>query len=223
MKYLYSLLVFILLIITGLLSSACAQTKPDGSAPQFLFSDFTMSKVRMRNGQIQSVVLNYNTVSEKMVYEKDNNLYDMVNTEMIDTVFLQDGRFVPFGKLFYEVLLEAPVALFVQYKGELLPPGTPAGYGGTSQVSNTKLLSTVQLSSGYYNLKLPADYTVKVDQVYWIRKDSNMYSFVNERQFVKLDPGNTEEIKKYIKQARIKFDRLSDMVKLLSHYNEMVK
>ena len=75
-------------IILVIILSHClplkSQTTPDGSSPQFLFPGFTMGKVKMKNGRSQTTVLNYNTVSEKMVYEKDGNLYDMVNTEMMD-------------------------------------------------------------------------------------------------------------------------------------------
>jgi hypothetical protein len=177
----------------------------------------------MRNGQNQKILLNYNTVSEKMVYQKDEDLYDMVNTEMVDTVYLQKSKFIPVGKVFYEVLLVAPVALFVQHAGTLIPPGTPAGYGGTSQVSNTKQLSSVELSTGYYNLKLPRDYSVKVEPVYWIRKKDSMSAFTNERQFLKIFPGSETILKQYIKERKIKFSRLSDMVKLVSFCNESIK
>jgi len=200
-----------------------SQTTSDGSSPQFLFPGFTTGKVKMKNGTSQTAILNYNTVSEKMVYEKDGNLYDMVNTEMMDTVFVQNSKFVPVGKVFYEVLLVAPISLFVQHKGDLLPPGAPAGYGGTSQVSNTKLLTSVQLSSGYYNLKLPADYIVKADPVYWIRKDNNMYSFINEKQFLKIFPGKEGDLKQFIKQNRIKFNKLSNLVSLVEHCNELIR
>jgi hypothetical protein len=177
----------------------------------------------MKNGQNQKISLNYNTVTEKMVYMKGEDLYDMMNTEMIDTVFLQSSKFVPFGKVFYEVLLEAPAALFVQHTGSVIPPGAPAGYGGTSQVSNTKQLTSVELSTGYYNLRLPKDFTVSANPVYWIRIESKYSSFLNERQFLKLFPDEEEELKKYIKQSRIKFSRLSDIVKLVSHYNEIIR
>lgn len=200
-----------------------SQTNTDGSSPQYLYPEFTKSKVLMKNGQIQYIVLNYNTVSEKMVFQRDDQLYDMVNPEMVDTVFLQDSRFVPAGKVFYKVLLVAPVAFFVQYKGEILSPGTPAGYGGTSQVSNTKNLSSVQLSSGYYNLKLPTDFTVKTELMYWIRNNGKMVSFVNERQFLKLYPDEETELKQFIKQNKIKFDRLPDMVKLAEYYNQLIQ
>jgi hypothetical protein len=214
------ILVFIFFII--FINPLKAQTNSDGSSPQFLYPEFTMSKVRMKNGQIQNIILNYNTVSEKMVFQKDDNLYDLVNPEMVDTVFIQDSRFVPAGKVFYEVLLTAPAAFFIQYKGEIMSPGTPAGYGVPSQVSNTKLQSSVQLSSGYYNLKLPTDYTVKTDILYWIRKDGNFYSFFNERQFLKLFPDKEAELKQFIKQNKIKFEKQADVVKVAVYFNKLI-
>jgi len=200
-----------------------SQTRPDGSAPQFLYPEFTKSKVRMKNGQVQNIMLNYNTVSEKMVFQKDEKLYDMANHEMVDTVFMHDSRFVPVGKVFYKIVLVAPVAFYAQYKGELQPPGTPAGYGGTSQVSNTKNMSSVQLSTGYYNLDLPADYVVKTNIIYWYSKDGNMFSFVNERQFLRLNTDKETELKQFIKQNKIRFDRLPDMVKLAEYYNQLIQ
>jgi hypothetical protein len=214
----------IVLILIGSISLPLkSQTNSDGSSPQFLFPEFTMGIVKMKNGKSQTASLNYNTVSEKMVYDKNGQIYDILNAELIDTVFLQERVFVPVVKVFQELLLNAPIALFVQHKGELLPPGAPAGYGGTSQVSNTKLLTSVQLSSGFYNLKLPADYLVKVDPVYWIRKDSTMFSFITEKQFLKVFPGKEAELKQFIKQNRIKFDRIPNLIRLIAYCNESIR
>ncbi len=198
-----------------------SQTTPEGNAPQFLYPDFTSGTVKMKNGKSQTADLNYNTVSEKVVYQKDGKIYDLINSEMVDTVFMQGTKFIPAGKIFHEILLVAPISLFVQHKGDLVPPGTQAGYGGTSQVSNTKMMTSVQLSGGYYNLKLPDDYQVKVDLVFWIRKDDTMNSFLNERQFVKNFPGKETELKKFIKEKHIKFDKPSNMVLLVQYCNEM--
>jgi hypothetical protein len=216
-----NILAFIGILI--LLLPLRAQTKPDGTAPQFLFEDFSTGKVKMKNGNIQTIVLNYNTVSEKMVYEKDNKLYDMINTEMIDTVSIAESKFIPVGKAFYEILLVAPLTLFVEYIGEVLPPGAPAGYGPPSQVSNTKYMTSANFSMGYYNLKLPKDYTVKLDWLFWIRKDDSMLSFATEKQFLKLFPDKEGVFKKYIKQNRIKFDKLQNVVSLIQYCNEVMK
>jgi hypothetical protein len=210
----------ILLII--LVFQVKAQSKPDGSAPQFLFPEFSTGKVRLKNGNNQALELNYNTVSEKMVYKKESNLYDVVNTEIIDTVFIKESKFVPAGHVFLEVLLIAPVSLYIQYQGELIPPGAVAGYGGTSQVSNTKNLTSVNLSMGYYNLKLPDDYTVKLDQILWIKKDS-LQNYSTERQFLKLFPDKAAELKEFIKKQKIKFDKPADQVRLVERCNELTK
>jgi hypothetical protein len=217
----YTVRDILLLIILSIALPLESQTTSDGPLPQFLFPGFAMGKVKMKNGRSQTSLLNYNIISEKMVYQKDGNLYDIVNLEMVDTIFLQNSKFVPAGKIFHEVFLVEPISLFVQHKGELLSAGTPAAYGGTSQVSNTKIMSSIELSSGYYNLKLPPDYIVKADLVYWIRKDNNMYSFINERQFLRIFPGKEGELKQFIKQNRIKFDKISNVVSLVEHCNKL--
>jgi hypothetical protein len=210
-------------LIMGLSLPLKAQPDQEGISPQFLFTQFSMGIVKMKNGRSQTTSLNYNTVSERMVYDQNGQIYDIINQEQIDTVILNERKFVPYGKIFHEVLLIAPVSLFVEYKGELLPPGAPAGYGGTSQVSNTKLMSSVQLSSGFYNLKLPSDYLVKVDPIYWIRKDSSMSSFLSERQFLKIFPDKESELKKYLKQYKVRFDRVPDLIRLVGFCNELFK
>jgi hypothetical protein len=197
-----------------------AQTNTGGSEPQFLFPGFTQGKISMKSGQSQSVKLNYNIVSEKMVYEKDGNLFDMINNSLIDTVYLQTRKFIPVGNIFHEVLLSAPISLFMQHKGVLIPQGTPAGYGSTSQTSSTDIISSLSLPGGNYNLKLPSNVDIRVDLIYWIRKDNSMYSFINERQFLKIFPGKETEFKQFIKQNKIKLDKLPDLIRLVQHCNE---
>jgi hypothetical protein len=215
--------IFLLALLIQFSPEISAQSNSDGSMPQFLFPDFVQGVVKMTNGLSQKAVLNYNTVSGKMTYMLDEKIYDMVNLEKIDTVFIYESRFVPVGKVFYEVLLNAPISVFVQHTGSIIPPGKPAAYGGTSQVSSSTYQSHVELSSGYYNLKLPADFQVKLDPVYWMRKDGNMYSWINERQFLKLFPGKEQDLKAYIKKYHIKFDRIPDMSKLGVYLNELMK
>ena len=211
------------LIVLFLSFRVKGQTTSDGKSPQFLYSDFLSSKVRMKNGQNHILILNYNTISGMMVYQKDGKLYDLANPQMTDTVFLGESKFVPAGKVFYEVLLDAQVPLYVQYRGELKDPGSPAGYGVNSQVSNTKSIQTFEMLRNNVNLKIPSDYEVTTDLIYWLRKSGSMYSFISEKQFLKLFPHNESELKQFIKQNRIKFDRPSDIIKLAEYLNKIVQ
>lgn len=205
--------------------SPCAnsQETSNGDTPQFLFGDFSAGIIKMKNGTAQKIMLNYNMVSEKMVYQKDGKLFDLIGLESVDTVTIEKSAFVPVEGVFYEILYVAPISLFLQWKGSIIPPGTPAGYGGTSQTSSTKMLSSVQLNSGYWNLKLPNDYTVNTERKYWLKTEAGMDFFVNERQFLKLNPSHEDELKSFIKKNKIKFEKEADVVKLIAYFNGLSK
>jgi hypothetical protein len=187
--------------------------------PQFLFPEFVKGEVVLKNGQQQNALVNYNTVSEKMTYMQGEKIYDMIETEKIDTVIIYNSKFIPAGEIFHEILVAGEMPLFVQHKGTLLAPGKPVGYGGTSQVASSTYLSSVGLSSGYYNLELPSDFEVKLSPVFWIRKDGSLVSFISEKQFLKLFPEKAAELKKHIKQFRVKFDRIPDVMRLVQFMN----
>ena len=178
------------------------------SSSQYLFPDFTMGNVKMKSNKNQTINLNYNTVSGKMVYEQNGKRYDIVNIAMVDTIYLQNSRFVPVENAFYKVLLVSPISLFIQYSGKVLPAGTQDGYGGNSQLSSTTRLASLQSSSGTVNMELPPDYLVKVEDVYWIRKDSNMMRFQNERQFLKIFPSKEMELKQFINNRYLDYHDL---------------
>jgi hypothetical protein len=198
-----------------------SQIISEGPSAQFLFSSFSSGKVKMRNGEVHDLVMNYNTLSEKIVYKQNERLYDLINQDLTDTIYLQDSKFISSAGVLYQVLADIKVPFFVHYKGKLLPPGTPAGYGENSQVSNTKLQSSFSTSSGNYNLDLPADYKVKIDLIYYFRKNDMLISFSNQRELLKVLPDKAEELKQFIKKNKIKFDNPSDIENLAQYYNKL--
>ncbi len=212
-------------IIAGLLAVTVAgldaQRSNDGPMPQYYFGDFSVAKVLMKNGQVQNTEMDYNMVTEKMIFIRDGKYYDLMNSEMVDTIFLKGSRFVPVGKAFYQVLYNGTSALFAEYKGQLLPAGKQVGYGGTSQVAAANYLSTINLSGQQYNLPLPAEYEVKPSTIYWIFKDNQWKDFMTEKQFLKLFPDKSDKLKAFIKENRLKFDRTEDLVKLYAFLSKL--
>jgi hypothetical protein len=197
------------------------QTNSSGSMPQYLFKDFAKSEIKLKRGESQTQMMNYNKVTEKMIFTRDNQYYELTNAEIVDTIFLNDCKFVPVGKTFYEVLADGPATLFIQHKSSLLPAGKQVGYGGTSQIASADYLSSVKLQGGQYNLPLPSDYIVNDGAVYWIRKGDIWSDFNNEKQFLKIFPVNSVQIKDFIRKNRIKFDKPDNLVKLVMFCNTL--
>jgi hypothetical protein len=201
----------VVLFFSGLPVFLQGQVTSTGEMPQYLFGEFSKCDVLMKGGKINNTTMNYNTVTEKMVFINNNTYYDLINPEAVDTVMLNGCKFVPVGKSFYEVLVSQPIALFVQHKGTLAPAGKAVGYGGTSQTASTSYISNIQLSGQQYNLKLPSEYVVNPANVYWLRIGDKWSDFINEKQFISLFPDKASVIKSFIKENRIKIDKPKDL------------
>ena len=201
----------------------CAAQTDAADLRQYVFPEFSQSIVKVKGGATQRMLLNYNTITEKMVFRKDTMLLNIGKPATVDTITILDRKFVPVGEAFYEVAAEGPVPFFIQHKSNITPPGKPAAYGGTSQTSSVDIVSQVSLNNGLYNLKIPNDYVLSPSPFYWVRKDGKMESFVNKRQFLKLFPDKSDELGQFIDRNKIKIDNRDDLIRLGQYCNELYK
>jgi hypothetical protein len=171
----------------------------------------------MKGGKTNTATMNYNTVTEKMVFISNDKYYDLTNPETVDTVMLNGCKFVPVGKSFYEVLVSKPIGLFIQHKGTLMSAGKPVGYGGTSQTASANYISSLELSGLQTNLALPKDYIVNPAPVYWIYIGEKWLDFTNERQFISFFPEKASLIKSFIKENHIKIDKPENLTMLVKY------
>ena len=213
----YQSLVIVIMLVFASPASLHGQTSSKGDMPQYLFSEFAGCEVLMKGGKINSPLMNYNTVTEKMVFLSNDKYYDMTNPEAVDTVMLNECKFIPVGRAFFEVLVTKPIALFIQHKGNLMSAGKPVGYGGTSQTASTNYISNIELSGIQTNLALPKDYIVNPAPVYWIRTGEKWSDFTNEKQFINLFPDKSAQIKSFIKENRIKIDKPENLTRLVRY------
>jgi len=193
------------------------QTAGTGEMPVYLFSEFADCDVLMKSGRINSTMINYNIVTEKMVFLRNDIYYDMTNTEAVDTVMLNKCKFIPVGKAFFQVLAPKPIALFIQHKGNLVSAGKTVGYGGTSQTASATHISSIQLSGFNTSLSLPDGYILNPEPVYWICIGDKWSDFTSEKQFISLFPDKSAQIKSFIRANRIKFDKPENLTRLVRY------
>lgn len=204
--------VVLLLLLTAALK---AQDDTKKEMPQYLFPEFSESDVLLKDKQVLKQVLNYNTITEKMVYLMNGHYYDMMNPSLIDTVYINGTRFIPVNKIFYEILMTGDPALFIEHKSGLVTAGKPVGYGGTSQGVSSYYLSKHELSPEFINIQVPPDVKVNPEPVYWLRVNGEMKEFENEKDFISLFPDKSKEIKDYIKSGKIKIDNRNSLIALV--------
>ena len=109
-----------------------AQPDSISNLPQFLYPGFARSIVKLKSGEKRTAMMNYNTVTEKMTFYQNGALLNINNPEAADTIFLQNAKFVFHENGFYEVLVNAPISLYIQHKSNITFSGKPAAYGTSS-------------------------------------------------------------------------------------------
>lgn len=199
--------------------------QPDSLAnlPQYLFSRFDTSIVKLKTGELTKLTMNYNTLTEKLAFFQKGKLLDITKPETIDTVCIQKRVFIPVEGAFYEVILNAGVSFFIQHKSDLISEGRPAALGTTSQTSGVTSVSKFVGDRNSYNLKLPENFRVKPYDIYWVRTNNEMHRFLNEHQFLKIFPANGDALKDFINRSHIKLNKNEDLLKLANFCNEIMK
>lgn len=186
----------------------------------YLFPEFSKGYVLMKNGMKSEALLNFNSLTEEMIFENKGTKLAVSQLDNIDTIFIHDRKFVPVNNKFLELVYQSKYTLFAEHKCSIKDPGKPAGYGGTSQTSATSSYTSYFSGGQVYELSLPEGYKTIPFVEYWLRKDGKTNKFFSLRQLSKLLSEKEDLIKKYIKKQDVKYDDLPGLIELLKFLEE---
>lgn len=186
----------------------------------YVFPEFTKGIVLMKNGNVNEAVLNYNSLTEEMIFETRGTKLALSQIETIDTVFIGTRKFIPRDNAFLEVLLKSKYSLYVAHKCKLKDPGKPSGYGTTSQTSAITTYSKFFTNGKVYDMKLPEGYDTQPSVEYWLDKDGKLNKFISIRQLSKLFANKQSEFKAYLKKHDVDYDNQTNVVELVRYLQE---
>jgi hypothetical protein len=193
---------FILMFFTFPLA---AQTDSLINLPNLLIPRFTKSVVKLKTGEIYTATLNYNTVDQEMVFMQKKLFLVLNEPKQVDTIFMANRTFVPFEKGFYELMIKAPITLFIQHKSYVEFEGYPTLYGAKSQTTAPSYVRQIYGANGPIDLKIPKGYTVVDDSQYWVRKDTKIDVFKTKRQFLKIFADKENQLNQFINKNHTDF------------------
>jgi len=195
-----------------------AQANSAKQLTQYLFPDFAEGSVLQKSGTVTKTILNYNTLTQEMIFKQADQLLALDKLYEIDTVFLSNKKFIPAGEVFYEVGTSTAVALFIQHASDIIPPGGETGYG-KSQTTAITSVTDLKSSGRAYALSLPDEYVFKNKTTYLLRKDGNFITVKNIKDVKKVFPGKENLVDDFVKTNKISFKDDADVIKLIEFCN----
>ena len=208
--------IFLSLIMFSLFSQAQNSDK----SLHYVFPEFKKGVILMDNKSTIETLFNYNILTEELVFDQNGEILAIGNDVLpkIDTVFIDNRKFIRLNNKFVEVLIDNNVKLFVQYKCKFIPPGKPAAYGGTSQTSSAKSVDQWLSGGVAYRLQLPNDYQVRPYSVYWIEKEGgDLEDFTSLKQLNKFYDKKKNVFKQYTKEHKIDFNNAEAVSRLIEY------
>jgi hypothetical protein len=213
-----SLLAGILILISTFLNVSGQQGQV--ISPHYLLTEFTRGKVLMKAGVTRELKMNYNLITEEMIFEYPGKYLALTDIGTIDTVYILDRKFIPSGKIFHELLLKTPAVILARYACDVIPPGKEAGYGTTSQTTSIMTVDQLFSSRGRaYELQLPDDYVIMPRTEFLLQKDGELLRIYNIKQVIKAYPEKEALIKKYAKDTKVDFNKQEDVINLIKFCN----
>ena len=92
-----------------ILSSLYAQPVVNGKKLyHYVFPSFMEGTVRQKSGEVNKALLNYNSLTEEMIFDQSGQKLALDRTENDDAVYILSRKFIPVGKSFYEMAVNAP-------------------------------------------------------------------------------------------------------------------
>jgi hypothetical protein len=185
----------------------------------YLFPDFSQGTVLMKNGTENKALLNYNSLTEEMVFMDKGKMMAIGTSQLeyIDTIYIRNRKFFILNDKFVELILHSTIDLYAEHKCKLIPPGKPAGYGGTSETSAVSTYSSLSSGGRVYDLKLPDDYKVEPYIFYWLKRNGEMSKFSSIKQLMKLYDDKAELCKTYTKKYNVKYNDQESIVQFIRY------
>lgn len=199
-----------LTIMLGTAVSAVAQNAGD----HYLYPAFGNAVVVFKNGHKEAINLNYNTVTEEMVFVRNNQYMALDNIETMDTICLNDDVFIPYEGFFLRLFTTDPEHLLIRHRHKLLNTGKSTGYG-TSQTHAIDNYSTIIASGKIYELNISGNYELIAENSNYIRTDRGIYMADNVSELSKLYSVPKKRIRNYIKDNNLNPEDVEDFKELI--------
>ncbi len=182
----------------------------------YVFPSFVKGTVWQKDGSKNEAMLNYNALSREMIFETAPGQYLALATpEKTDTVFIQDRKFVPVNREFYELLTPLAIPLFVQYTCSIKEPGTDIGYGMSSSTLPSPAVKSLIKRGGAYSLRLPDGFEAGMLETYWLYTDGKWQKANTAKQLLAAIPEKKDQVNALIKKNHTSFSNRNNIIELI--------
>jgi len=215
-----TLLAFFLAFITASYSQTSAQLPQDmvdsSEFKSLLFANFMDGVVLMKSGSIEKASMNYNAKHKSINFINGGKYYTLTGLEDVDTIYIQQKKFVPVKNDIYEVVnqFDQSTSLLVSYTTSTRPLISTTDHNGTGKQVDNRVSNTV--SDVYVSRNYKGNSDIELQKHFWIKIGQTLYKADTKTQLRKAFPFKSkEEIDNYIESNNLNLLVDNDLIAVI--------
>lgn len=206
--------IFLYFLVSFIVSVACAQNEP-----VFIFKQFVHAKIHFKNRSITVVPMNYDAVNDKMYFQRDGQLMELMQLDRIDSVvWAKQFCFVCHDQKFLEKVPLKNGTAFIHWQVRSVNIGA---IGAMGQVTQAKV-ERVYSSESWRNHSADI-YKQKNQNDYYLLLDGSLKKATTLKQILKLFPDHKADIEAFVEEQQIKMQIPQSVLDLLDYCLNLAK
>ena len=206
--------IFLYFFVSFIVSVACAQNEP-----VFIFKQFVHAKIHFKNRSITVVPMNYDAVNDKMYFQRDGQLMELIQLDRIDSVvWAKQFCFVCHDQKFLEKVTLKNGTAFIHWQVRSVNVGAIGAMGRVTQAKVERVYSSESWrnhSADIYKLKNQNDY--------YLLLDDSLKRATTLKQILKLFPDHKADIEAFVEEKQIKMQIPQSVLDLLDYCLNLTK
>ena len=206
--------IFLYLLVAFIVSVACAQNEP-----VFIFKQFVHAKIHFKNRSITVVPMNYDAVNDKMYFQRDGQLMELMQLDRIDSVvWAKQFCFVCHDQKFLEKVTLKNGTAFIHWQVRSVNVGAIGAMGIVTQAKVERVYSSESWRNHSADI-----YKQKNQNDYYLLLDGSLKKVTTLKQILKLFPDHKADIEAFVEEQQIKMQIPQSVLELLDYCLNLAK
>ena len=202
------------LLVCFIVSVACAQNDP-----VFIFKQFVHAKIHFKNRSITVVPMNYDAVNDKMYFQRNGQLMELMQLDRIDSVvWAKQFCFVCHDQKFLEKVTLKNGTAFIHWQVRSVNVGAIGAMGRVTQAKVERVYSSESWRNHSADI-----YKQKNQNDYYLLLDGSLKKVTTLKQILKLFPDHKADIEAFVEEQQIKMQIPQSVLELLDYCLNLAK
>ena len=216
MKRQHILLIFLIAFNT----SGYTQNKERVIPPQYLFPTFTEGVVFLKSKLEIKTNLNFNTLTEQMLFKSDSAILKLDMPGEVDSVIINKRVFIQVDSMFYEYICGTNIKLLKRNKFRWETKGNAVGFGN-SKLARTKFANYLVIDGRISSIERNFEFDFYDNSTILIYLKNKIADATKLSNYVQFFPELETKIIEFKKSQKLNLKIKTDMIRLIDFINQL--